>query len=162
VLPNPWVLLGAFAVWASTLVGCWFYKGHVDNFQLQATVATIATQRDQAVIKAQQDAAKTVAAQAAKTQEISDALQTEQAKHAADLVAADDMHKRLLDAVALYASGAGLPAATELSVLKGRLETLSGIYGDMASAGEQAAADADTDAEHLRACEAYSKVVQPQ
>ena len=162
MLPNPWVLLGTVVMWASTLIGVWFYRGHVDAFQLQAVVQKIAADSSAAVVKSQQEAAAVVQAQATKVQEVAYALQSEQKKHVADVAAARDEHDRMLNAIAIYTNDSNLSASSELPVLKSRLATLGKLYGDMAASGEQSATDADADAANLRACEAWSKVVQPK
>lgn len=158
MLPNPWVLLGAFAVWASTLVGCWFYKGNIDTQEAKANLEAVQLADGKATAKFLADAKAKADEKLALTERNRDDLQKKLDREHADLLAERDVHQRLLSAVEIYANagsvGAGLSAASEIALLGKRLETLGQLYSDLDSAGEQAAADADAVNDHLAACEA--------
>jgi hypothetical protein len=156
--PNPWVLLGSLVAVVGLVTGTWFYRGHLDAQVAKGQIATIQSKDEAATVQFQREARAREAAQEVLSGRIQSELQAklnDQAHAAADLA---DTNQRLLDAVKIYANtgsvGQGLPQADQLAVSNAKLGVLAGLYGELASAGEAAAAKANGVVAKLGTCEA--------
>lgn len=155
---TPYLYLVAVVVWASTLIGCWFYRGSVDTQIAKAQLEAVQLADGNATTKFLRDVRAEDAEKLALSERTRDELQKNLTRDHTDLLAERDVHQRLLAAVEIYADsssvGAELPATSEIALLGKRLETLGLVYSELASAGEQAAADSEAINDHLIACEA--------
>jgi hypothetical protein len=161
---NPWVLLGTLAAWASTLVGVWVYRGHMDDFQLKATVEEIAQKSEAAVIKAQNDAAVQTKAMQTKQQEVVNALQTQLSRNATALANERVASSRLRDTVAAYTGGGanGGTAALSVQTLRERLSVLAKLYTEALGDGAEASVAADDANAKRDSCERWSLIVRAE